>query len=168
MEKHCGMLERVGDLTGGELMAPVDRHGNAQWVGSYRVATQVDMIKIGSTVLKKPRVEDDLFPHLIPGREACLYVIRMGRSPVLIGVKYPDGSKHLITKTYLRGSILQLGIIFAFMYGLGGMFAGGIIGSVLGATIAPVVAVLGGLGGVGWCYYTAFQFWKGYSDAKAD
>jgi hypothetical protein len=23
MEKHCGMLERVGDLTGGQLMAPV-------------------------------------------------------------------------------------------------------------------------------------------------
>jgi hypothetical protein len=167
MEKHCGMLERVGNLTGGELYVPVDRDGNVQ-VGSFRAATQVDMIKIGGTILKKPRVEDDLFPHLIPGREACLYVIRMGRSPVVFGVKYPDGSKHLITKTYLRGSILQLGTIFAFMYGLGGLFVGGLVGGFLSQTIAPVTATLGGLGGAGYCFYTAFQFWKGYSDAKAD
>jgi len=167
MEKHCGMLERVGDLTGGELYVPVDRDGNVQ-VGAFRAATQVDSIEIGSTTLKKPRVEDDLFPHLLPGREACLYVVRMGRSPVVFGVKYADGSKHLITKTYLRNSMLQLATIFAFMYGLGGMFVGGFVGGILGATMAPIVATLAGLGGVGYCWYTAFQFWKGYSEAKAD
>jgi hypothetical protein len=169
MEKHCGTLERVGDLTGGELYVPVDRNGNVQ-VGSFRAATQVDMIKIGSTVLKKPRVEDDLFAHLIPGSEACLYVIRMGRSPVLIGVKYPDGSKFLITKTYLRGSMLQLATIFAFMYGLGGMFVGGFLGTVVGGgeTLGGALAMLGGLGGAAWCWYTAFQFWKAHSEAKAD
>ena len=85
MEKHCGMLERVGNLTGGELYVPVDRDGYTQ-PGAFRVATQVDSIKIGSTILKKPRVEDDLFPHLQPGREACLYVVRMGRAPVVFGV----------------------------------------------------------------------------------
>ena len=167
MEKICGLLERVGDLTGGELYVPTDSDGNVR-AGAFRVATQVDAIKIGSTVLKKPRVEDDLFQHLIPGREACLYVVRMGRSPVVMGVKYPDGSKHLITKSYLRGSILQFGTIFAFMYGLGGLFAGGLVGSFLGATLGGVFAILGGLGGAGWCYYTAFQFWKGYSEARAD
>jgi hypothetical protein len=167
MEKICGMLERVGNLSGGELYVPVDRDGNVQ-VGSFRAATQVDSIKIGTTTLKKPRVEDDLFAHLMPGREACLYVIRMGRSPVLLGVKYPDGSKHLITKSYLRGSILQLGTIFAFMYGLGGMFVGGLIGGALSQTLAPITAVLGLLGGAGWCFYTAFTFWKGYGEAKAD
>jgi hypothetical protein len=169
MEKHCGMLERVGNLTGGELYVPVDRDGYER-PGAFRVATQVDAIKIGSTTLKKPRVEDDLFPHLIPGREACLYVIRMGRSPVLVGVKYPDGHKHLITTTYLRGSILQLGTIFAFMYGLGGMFVGGFVGTMLGGgeTTGGALAMLGGLGGAAWCWYTAFQFWKAYSEAKAD
>jgi len=169
MEKHCGMLERVGDLTGGELYVPVDRDGNAQ-VGAFRVATQVDSIKIGSTILKKPRVEDDLFQHLIPGREACLYVLRMGRSPVLLGVKYPDGHKHLISKTYLRGSMLQFATIFAFMYGLGGLFVGGFLGAMLGGgeTTGGLFAMLGGLGGAGWCWYTAFQFWKGYGEAKAD
>jgi hypothetical protein len=168
MEKHCGMLERVGNLTGGELYVPVDRDGYER-PGAFRVATQVDSIKIGGTILKKPRVEDDLFPHLIPGREACLYVVRMGRSPVLVGVKYPDGSKHLVTSTYLRGSMLQLGTIFAFMYGLGGMFVGGFLGGMIGGeTGGGVLAMLGGLGGVGWCWYTAFQFWKAHSDAKAD
>jgi hypothetical protein len=169
MEKICGTLERVGDLTGGELYVPVDRDGY-QRPGAFRVATQVDMIKIGSAVLKKPRVEDDLFQHLMPGREACLYVMRMGRSPVVIGVKYPDGSKHLITSSYLRGSILQLGTIFAFMYGLGGMFVGGFLGAMLGGgeTTGGIFAMLGGLGGAAWCWYTAFQMWKTYSEAKAD
>jgi hypothetical protein len=169
MEKHCGTLERVGDLSGGELYVPVDRDGNVQ-VGSFRAATEVDSITIGGTTLKKPRVEGNLFPHLIPGREACLYVIRMGRSPVLIGVKYPDGHKHLITTSYLRGSILQLGTIFAFMYGLGGLFVGGFLGAMLGGgeTTGPLFAMIGGLGGAGWCWYTAFQMWKAYSEAKSD
>ena len=140
------MLETRRQSDGGELYVPVDRDGNAQ-VGAFRVATQVDSIKIGSTILKKPRVEDDLFPHLIPGREACLYVVRMGRSPVVFGVKYPDGSKHLITKTYLRGSMLQFATILAFMYGLGGMFVGGFVGGVLGVTMGGILAALGGLGG---------------------
>jgi hypothetical protein len=168
MEKHCGMLERVGNLTGGELYVPVDRDGNVQ-VGAFRAATQVDSIKIGSTILKKPRVEDDLFTYLMPGREACLYVVRMGRSPVVFGVKYPDGSKHLITKSYLRGSMLQFATIFAFMYGLGGMFVGGFLGTMVGGeTGGGVLAMLGGLGGVGYCWYTAYLFWQGYGAAKAD
>ena len=28
--------------------------------------------------------------------------------------------------------------------------------------------VLGGLGGVGWNWYSAYQFWQGYSEARAD
>lgn len=167
MEKLCGMLERVGDLTGGELYVPVDRDGNAQ-VGSFRVATQADVITIGTHTLKKPRVEENLFQYLTPGREACLYVLYFGRAPVVLGVKYSDGSKHLITKSYLRGSILQLATIFAFMYGLGGLIGGAIVGGFLGETIAPIIATLAGLGAAGWCWYTAFQFWKSYSDASAD
>jgi hypothetical protein len=167
MEKLCGKLERVGDLTGGELYVPVDRDGNVQ-VGSFRAATQADVITIGTNTLKKPRVEDTLFQHLIPGREGCLYVLYFGRSPVVLGVKYLDGSKHLITKSYLRGSILQLATIFAFMYGLGGFIGGAIVGGFFGQTMAPVVATLGGLGAAGWCWNTAFQFWKSYSDAVAD
>ena len=93
-------------------------------------------------------------------------MVRMGRSPVVFGVKYPDGSKHLITKTYLRGSMLQFATIFAFMYGLGGMFVGGFVGGILGATMAPVVAMLGGLGGVGWCWYTGVSVLAGLRRGK--
>ena len=35
MERHCGMLERVGNLTGGELYVPVDRDGLPQ-PGAFR------------------------------------------------------------------------------------------------------------------------------------
>lgn len=167
MEKHCGMLERVGDLTGGELYVPVDRDGRAH-VGSFRVATEVDLIKIGATTLKKPRVQGELFQYLMPGREACLFIYRLGRSPVVMGVKYSDGSKHLITKAYVRGTILQLTTILAFMYGLGGLFAGGLLGGLVGGeTGGGALAMLGGLGGAGWCWYSAYSFWQAYSKAKS-
>ena len=64
--------------------------------------------------------------------------------------------------------MLQFATIFAFMYGLGGMFVGGFVGGMLGVTMGGVLAALGGLGGVGYCWYTAFQFWQGYSEAQAD
>ncbi len=166
MEKHCGMLERIGDMTGGELVTPVDDQGNKKWVGSFRVATEIDAIQIGKTLLKKPRCEDDLFQNLWPGREACLYVCRIGWTPVLIGVKYADGAKHLITKKYLRGSVLQLLTVFSMMYGLGGLIGGGIIGSFIG--IDEYGVALGGLAAVGWCWWSAYQFWMAYQQAKAD
>ncbi len=169
MEKHCGRLERVGDLTGGQIVAPVDRDGNERVLGSFRVASEIDSIQIGKMVLKKPRCEGDLFQNLLPGREACIYVWRYGRTPVILGVKYADGTKHLISKSYLRGTILQMVTIFAFMYGLGGMFAGGLIGGITGAdTLAGGLAVLGGLGGCGFQVWSAFQCWKDFGEARAD
>lgn len=161
MEKHCGRLERVGDLTGGQM---VGGGGSAA-----RVATQVDSIQIGATVLKKPRCEDALFQVLEPGRDACLYVMRHGRTTVIMGVKYADGTKYLISKTYLRGSLLQLATIIAFMYWLGGLAAGGIIGSMIGfGDYTPVLAMLAGTGAGGWAWYQAYQFWQDYSAARAD
>ena len=166
MEKYCGMLERVGDMTGGEVVTQVDSQGNEKWVGSFRVATEIESIQIGQTVLKKPRCESELFQNLWPGREACLYVCRHGWTPVLMGVKYADGRKHLISTSYLRGSILQLLTIFSLLYGLGGLIVGGIIGSFIG--IDEYGVGLGGLVAVGWCWWSAFQFWKVYQEAKAD
>ena len=166
MEKHCGLLERVGNMTGGEFVTPVDDRGNEKWIGSFRVATGIDAIQIGKTLLKKPRCEEDLAQNLSPGREACLYICRIGLTPVLLGVKYADGAKHLITKSYLRGSILQLLTVFSLMYGIGGLIAGGIIGSLIG--IDEYGVGIGGLAAVGWCWWSAYQFWTAYQEAKAD
>lgn len=169
MERHCGLLERVGDLTGGHIVAPVDSDGNQRALGSFRVASEIDSIQIGKTVLKKPRCEGDLFQNLWPGREACIYVWRYGRTPVILGVKYADGTKHLISKSYLRGTIIQIVTIFAFMYGFGGMFAGGAVGGITGSeTLAGGLALLGGLGGFGFQLWSAFQCWKDFSEASAD
>ncbi len=161
MEKHCGKLERIGSMTGGQMVGS----GGS----TVRVATQVDSIQIGSTVLKKPRCEDALFQVLEPGRDACLYVMRQGWTTVIMGVKYVDGTKHLISKTYLRGSLLQMATIIAFMYWLGGFVAGGFVGSMIGlGDYTPALALLAGAGAGGWTWYQAYQFWQDYGAAKAD
>ena len=167
MEKHCGLLERVGDLTGGELMMPTDRDGNQYVVGSYRAASVLDVVQIGGVVLKKPMCEGALAEKLVPGRQACLYVWRNGKKPVLVGVSY-GAEKYLISKSYLRGSILQMVTIFAFMYGLGGMFLGGMVGAMLGLpeSLMGSLAMLGGAGlGLMW-WYRAWQFWQDYNQAR--
>jgi hypothetical protein len=168
MEKICGVLERVGNLTGGEIVRPTDAHGHQSVIGSYRSASVLDTVKIGDTVLKKPMCEDVLAEQLVPGRQACLYVSRIGRRPLLVGVRY-DAEKFLITRTYLRGSLLQMTIVFALLYGLGGAIAGGIVGSlILPASAVPALALLAGAAmGLRWWYH-AWQLWRAYAEAKAD
>jgi len=169
IEKHCGRLERVGSLSGGELVQPVDRHGNTKLIGTYRSVSELDVLQVGGTVLDKPVCEGPLFENLMPGRSGCVYVWRNGRKPVLVGVKYDDGEKFLITRSYLNGSILQLVVVFSLMYGLGGMFAGGMLGSVLGlGSVTPVVAMLGGAAAVGWTWRKAWSFRQAYQEARAD
>ena len=53
MEKHCGLLERVGDLTGGQIMRPTDSDGNQYVIGSYRAASVLDVVQIGGTAAKR-------------------------------------------------------------------------------------------------------------------
>jgi hypothetical protein len=166
MEKHCGMLQRVGDLTGGQMITPVDEYGREKVVGQVRVATSLNVVQIGNTTLKKVRCEDDLFPHLQPGREACLYVFRLLWTPVLLGIKYADGGKHLVTSSYVRGTILQLIVIWPFMWGIPGLIVGGMLGSAIG-----IPEALGGLGfvaGAGYAWWNAFKFWQDVGQAKAD
>jgi hypothetical protein len=169
MDKHCGLLRRVGSLSGGDLMQPTDTYGNTRVIGSYRTATEIDSIEIGDTVLKKPNCEEALFENLQPGRQACLYVYRNGRRPILVGVKYDNGEKFLVTGTYLRGSILQMVILLSFMYGIGGVIAGGIVGSVIGLdSYTPAFGVLcGAAAGLMW-WWRAWQFFQAYQLAKAD
>jgi hypothetical protein len=166
MEKYCGMLQRVGDLTGGELIGPRDDYGRPTGVGHVRVATSLSVVQIGNTTLKKPRCDDDLFPYLQPGREACLYVYRHNWTPVLLGVKYADGNKHLVPSGYIRGTIIQFVIMFAFMYGIVGAIGGAFIGQPIG--IGPVGVALGFAAGVGYAWWCAVKVWKDYSLAKAD
>jgi hypothetical protein len=161
MEKYCGNLERVGDLTGGGMIVPTDEEGREKLIGRVRVATELSAIQIGGKVIKKPRCEDDLFEHLHPGREACIYIFRhMHWTPVLLGIKYSDGSKHLITSSYLRGTILQYIVMWPFMTGIPGAFLGGVLFSVFGNTAASVGGGLGLVAGIGYAWWSAFRVWK--------
>lgn len=170
MEKHCGVLGHVGALSGGELVMPTDQHGNTRLIGSYRSVSEVDAIAIGATQLKRPMCEDVLWENLTPGREGCLYVWRNGRRPLVVGVKYTDGEKFLVSNSYFRGSLLQMTIVMAFMYGLGGMLAGGFLAGVLGleGSGAPMLVLLGGAMAGGMWWWRAWSFLQAYRAAKAD
>ncbi len=151
-------------------MAPVDHRGRAKWVGSFRVATQAEVIQIGDTILKKPRVEGELFEKLEPGREACLYVHRFFmRSPVVIGVKYKDGgAKHLISAKYLRGGLLQYATVFAMMSGIAGFVSMMVVGMILRLRGGDFLPPLGLLLGTGFSWYCGWMLFKDFGEAKAD
>ncbi len=57
------------------------------------------------------------------------------------------------------------------MYGLGGLFAGGFAGGVVGSMIGigeVMGGIMAGLGGLGFQWWSAFQCWKDFGEAKAD
>jgi hypothetical protein len=168
MEKLCGVLEQVGELTGGDIVQPVDAQGRPAVVGAYRTASVLDAVKIGGKVLKRPICEDVLAEQLVPGRQACLYVWRNGRRPMVLGVRY-GADRFLITKTFLRGSLLQMTIIYALFYGLGGAILSGIVGSlVLPASMVSAFTLLAGAAGVLMWWWRAWQLRQAYVAARAD
>jgi hypothetical protein len=168
MEKLCGLLQRVGDLTGGELIRQVDNYGNAKAIGQVRVATEISLIQIGNTFLKKSRCSDELFAYLQPGREACLYVFRHFHwVPVILGIKYTDdGTKHLASSTWIRGSILQYIVVWPFMAGIAGAVAGGMLFSLVGIT--EIGVGFGIFSAIGYSWWSAFRLWKDYARVKED
>jgi ATPase family associated with various cellular activities (AAA) len=176
-------LGEQGSFTAATLPALAD-YGQARWRRKQanddipRLEALVKDVDRLQKVWQDTYVSDQVFEFLF--RRIDMFNMRDSATPagILLYGHPGNGKAHLakkiaeslsakfqqITKTYLRNSMLQFATILAFMYRLGGMFVGGI----LGATIAPVVATLAGLGGVGYCWYTAFQFWKGYSESQAD
>ncbi len=170
MEKHCGLLGRVGNLRGGETISQVDEHGRTKFIGQVKVATEIDVITIGSTDLKKVRCEGVLYNELQPGRQACLYIYRhLWRTPVLLGIRY-DGEqqKRMVSDAYYRGSLLQYALPLAFMYAIGCWILGMIVGMVIGMGQSSVPPVLGLFGGLGLAWYSAYLFRADYQAARSD
>ena len=125
MKLICGKLDHVGSISGG---------------GGARAAFRIDEVRIGSKLLEKVRCEPSLFPKLMQGREACLFIYyHFHVWPVILGIKYGDG-KFLASRSYISIASRQyagLSIIAAFV--------GGFVGQVLGE-ITGIGTFLGGVG----------------------
>jgi hypothetical protein len=170
MDKICGEIKMVGDLTGGELRTQVDEYGRQRFVGSYRSASVLDALQIGDTTLLKSRCQADVYNALEPGKRVCVYVFRtLFRVPVLLGVRDDkSGEKVMISRAYYRGSLLQLVFVHAMLNSIGCWIAGMIVGIVIGLGQSAVPPLLGFLAGLGASWWMAYQFRQDYHQAIAD
>lgn len=170
MEKHCGLLENVGRLRGGETITRVDERGRAKFVGQVKVATEIDAIRVGTVELRKVRCEGVLYNELEPGRNACLYVYRhLWRTPVLLGIRY-DGEvqKRMASDAYYRGSLLQYALPLALLYAVGGWILGMVVGLVIGLGQSSIPPVLGLVGGLGVAWHSAFRLRADFRAMRSD
>ncbi|MBT8091347.1 MAG: hypothetical protein KJO01_14165 [Gammaproteobacteria bacterium] len=170
MEKLCGEIRLVGNLTGGELRTQVDQHGNQRFVGSFRTATQLDALQVGDTTLLNARLPGNIYDALATGRTACVYVFRtLLRKALILGVKYEDtGDKHLIGHSYYRGTLLQLATVHTLLNAIGCWILGMIVGAIIGLGQSAVPPLLGLVGGWAASWWQAYCFYTDFRRAQAD
>lgn len=170
MEKICGEIKLVGNLSGGEIRTQVDQYGRQKFVGSYRTAVVLDALQVGDTTLLNARCPGDVYNALETGRSACVYVYRsLLRKALLLGVKYEDtGEKQLVGHSYYRGTLIQLATVHTLLNTLGCWILGMIVGIIIGLGQSAVPPLLGLLGGWGASWYMAYQFYTDFQSAKAD
>jgi hypothetical protein len=170
MDKICGEIKMVGNLTGGDIRTMVDQYGRHVTVGSYRSASVLDALQVGHTTLLKARCPAEVYDALVPGKQACVYVFRtLLRVPLILGVRDTEGgAKTMIGHAYYRGTLLQFTSVHAFLNAIGCWIAGMIIGIVIGLGQSAVPPVLGFLGGLGATWWMAHRFWQDHREAARD
>ena len=93
MTRYCGEIRQVAGTTGGGFvaMANEDRFGNLSVPigGLVRVATEIPVLQIGDTTLKKVRLcMGEVAPYLRVGDRACVFAFgHLLRKQIIIGVK---------------------------------------------------------------------------------
>jgi hypothetical protein len=160
----------VGNLTGGEIRTQVDEYGRQRFVGSYRAASVLDALQVGSTTLLEARCQAEVYNALEPGTQACVYVFRtLLRVPLILGVRdSQSGARTMISHSYYRGTLLQFIFVHALLNAIGFWIAGMIIGLIIGMGQSAGPPVLGFFGGLGATWWMAYRFREDHREALAD
>lgn len=155
MNKHCGLLQHIGNWKGGMLVEEDARTGRR--TNKARIRGEIDSVTIGATTLKRPACTEGMFPFLQPGREACLYIYRhFFVKDYIIGVKYlDDGSRHLMPANEVRGTVLQYIFVWPLLLAIPGLLLGWIVGLPFGrfGEFLPPVGLLA---------TTVFAWWSAW------
>ena len=169
MEKICGEIKLVGNLTGGDIHTQVDHAGRARFVGSFRTAIELDALQIGDTTLLKGRLSGDVYNALETGRQACVFIFRtLLRKPLILGVKYDDtGEKQLIGHSYYRGTLIQFATVHTLLNAIGCWILGMIIGGIIGLGQSAVPPLLGLVGGWAASWWQAYRFYVDFQAAQS-
>jgi len=144
-------------------------NGTLNEVGQLQRSRVIDVIRIGSTTLRKAKCMPEIAQMLLPGREVTLYIYRhMFYKHIILGVKYTDtGVKTLITPEVVRGTLIQIVILLGLGFIVGAIAVGGMITGLLGMNPESSGGVFA-LIGFGIAIWLAVRFWLDYQAAKAD
>ncbi len=155
MTRYCGEIRQVAGTTGGGFvaMANEDRFGNLSVPigGLVRVATEIPVLQIGDTTLKKVRLcMGEVAPYLRVGDRACVFAFgHLLRKQIIIGVKSETGPSWTMSFPRFVATFITYLTLWPFLVGLAGALVGGLVGMLFGNAGSTIGIALGVVYGIG-------------------
>lgn len=155
MTRYCGDIRQISGTTGGGFVAmgTEDRHGNFKVpVGALmRVATEIPVLQIGDTTLKKVRLcMGEVAPYLRQGDRVCVFAFgHMLRKKIIIGVKSETGPSWTMGFGRFVATLLTYLTLWPLLVALAGGVVGAVVGMLFGnhgSTLGLTLGVAYGLG----------------------
>lgn len=173
MTRYCGEIRQVSGTTGGGFVAVAneDRFGNASVPvgGLVRVATEIPLLQIGDTTLKKVRLcMAEVAPYLRQGDQACVFTFgHLLRKQIIIGVKSQTGPSWTMGFGRFVATVLTYLTLWPFLVGLAGALIGAAVGMLFGNQGSVLGMTLGVLYGVGISLLSAVRLVIAYRQMQA-
>lgn len=155
MSRYCGEIKQVEGTTGGGFVAvgSEDRFGNFRVPvgGLVRVATEIPVLQIGDTTLKKVRLcMGEVAPYLRQGDRACVFAFgHLLRKKIIIGVKSETGPSWTMGFGRFVATFLTYLTLWPLLVGLAGALVGALIGMPFGNEMSTIGLTLGVIYGIG-------------------
>lgn len=173
MTKYCGEIKQVGGTTGGGFVAVgnEDRFSNVSVPigGLVRVATEIPVLQIGDTTLKKVRLcMGEVAPYLRQGDRACVFAFgHLLRKKIIIGVKSETGPSWTMSFARFMATFITYLTLWPFLVGLAGGLIGALIGMLFGNEMSTIGLTLGVIYGIGISLLSAVRLALTYQQMRA-
>lgn len=173
MSRYCGEIKQVAGTTGGGFVAMgrEDRFGNVSVPigGLVRVATEIPVLQIGDTTLKKVRLcMGEVAPYLRQGDRACVFAFgHLLRRKIIIGVRSETGPSWTMGFGRFVATFITYLTLWPVLVGLAGALIGALIGLPFGNAMSTIGLTLGVVYGVGISLLSAVRLALTYRQMRA-